>query len=182
MRRLSAKTLIQKGVVMKKMVLGLFGALVTLGFLASSALAADPAQAPQTLSVADQAFLSSLARQVGPPDPVPAAKRPERIGQKALCSATASCGDGTTVYCESNTSVTSCSSADRNCPGERGHVTCNGVTTSCSTACPGCGPDFCTWEERQSCIDSCYPCAARFTCNTTYCFETCRCDFRNCPV
>jgi hypothetical protein len=167
----------------KEMVLGLSLALVTLGFLVSPVLAADPPQAQRTLSAADQAFLASIARQVGTPDPAPAAKRPRGIGQeKALCTATASCGDGTTVYCEGNNSTTSCSASDRNCPGERGHVTCDGVTTWCSATCPGCGPDFCTWEQRENCAMSCYPCNYRFTCNTTYCVEICRCDFRTCPV
>jgi hypothetical protein len=167
---------------MKKMVLGLSLALVTLGFLVSPATAADPPQAPRTLSVAEQAFLASLAKQVGTPDPVPAAQRPRRIGmEKALCSATASCGDGTTVYCESNTSATSCSAADRNCP-EQGHVTCNGVTTWCSTPCPGCGLNFCTWQDEDNCAANCYPCSYTFTCNTTYCTENCRCNFRTCPV
>jgi hypothetical protein len=56
--------------------------------------------------------------------------------EKALCTATAQCASGT-VYCESNTSATSCASFDRNCAlGEQGHVTCNGVTTWCPTACP----------------------------------------------
>jgi hypothetical protein len=135
-----------------------------------------PAKAARALSVADRAFLASLA---GPAAPAPAAK--PAVGEKALCTATANCGDGTTVYCESDTSTTSCSAADRNCPGERGHVTCNGVTTWCAEECPGCGPDFCGWEAEADCAANCYPCNYRLTCNYTYCFEGCRCDFRTCP-
>ncbi|HEV2852291.1 MAG TPA: hypothetical protein VHC97_05755 [Thermoanaerobaculia bacterium] len=166
---------------MKKMVLGL--SLVTLGFLVSPALAADPPQAPGALSVADQAFLASLARQAGTPDPVPAAKRPGRIGEKALCNATARCSDGSTVYCESNVSATSCSAVDNNCPNEQGHVTCNGTTTWCPP-CPsgGCGPDFCSDQDDYNCSLSCYPCSYTLVCNTTYCTERCRCNFRTCPV
>lgn len=163
---------------MKKMVLGLFLALATFGLFLSPAMAeTNPPQVGPALSTADQAFLASLAA----PTPTLAAKRPA-AGQKALCTATADCGNGTSVYCESNTSVTSCSSADRNCPGEKGHVTCNGVTTWCSPDCPGCGPNFCTEQDEYNCANSCYPCAYTFTCNTTYCFERCKCHFSTCPV
>jgi hypothetical protein len=168
---------------MKKMVVGLSLALAILCFLVSPALAADPPQAPLTLSVADQAFLASLAKQVGTPDPVPAAKRPGRIGEKALCSAQANCWDGSVISCQGNNSTTSCSATDSNCSaGQRGSVTCDGNTTLCP-ACPpqDCGPDFCTWEDEDNCAASCYPCSYRLTCNTTYCFEICRCDFRTCP-
>src|SRR5688572_23518140 len=107
---------------MRKLTIGVVLASAALGFLISPAMAADPPSAAPIPSVADQAFLASLARQVGPPAPVPAAKRPRTIGQeKALCTATAHCWDGSTRYCESNTSTTSCSSADSNCPGQRGH-------------------------------------------------------------
>ncbi len=164
---------------MKKMVLGLFWALVTLGFLVSPALAADPPQAQRALSTADQAFLASLAKQA----PVPAANRSGRIGQKALCSATAYCWDGSTRYCESNTSATSCSAVDSNCPGTQGHVTCNGQTQACPPCPPGgCGPDFCTSEEEYNCQLSCGGCPYTFTCNYTYCFERCKCNWSICPV
>lgn len=168
---------------MKKMAFGISLALA-FGLFLSPAMAADPPQAQRALSAADQAFLASLAKQAGIPDPVPAAKRPRGIGQeKALCSATAYCWDGSTRYCDSNTSATSCSAVDSNCPGTQGHVTCNGQTQACPP-CPGggCGPDFCTWEDEYNCGLNCSPCTATFTCNYTYCFERCRCNFATCPV
>jgi hypothetical protein len=151
---------------MKKMVLGL--SLAALSFLLS------PAMAAAQQSTADLAFLSSLAAPVAP---VPAAKGPGL--EKALCTAAASCGDGTSVYCEGNNSTASCTAVDRNCP-ERGRVTCDGVTTWCPTACPGCPEGSCSGAA--ACAASCYPCAYTYTCNTTYCFDTCRCKFSTCPV
>lgn len=169
---------------MKKMVLGLSLALATLVFLVSPAMAADPPQAARTLSAADHAFLTSLARQVETPDPVPAAKRPSGIGQKALCGATANCGNGNTVSCQGNNSTTSCSATDGNCTtGQQGSVTCDGVTTWCAPPepCP-CGPNFCTDQDEYNCAIGCSPCNYTFTCNTTYCFERCRCHWSTCPV
>jgi hypothetical protein len=96
---------------------------------------------------------------------LPAAKRPQILPGKSLCSATANCDTGT-VTCQGNNSTTSCSAADRNCDiGERGHVTCDGVTTSCATACPApCSTG--TIRERQCC-----------QCGLTGdCFACCRCE------
>lgn len=165
---------------MKKMVLGLFLALATLGFLVSPAMAADPPQAPRTVSAADQAFLASLAV---PEAPVPAAKAPA-VGQKALCNATANCGNGATVSCQGNNSTTSCSATDSSCPSTFGKVTCDGVTTWCSSppTCNGCGSNFCTDQDESNCASSCFPCDYTFTCNATYCTERCRCIFQTCPV
>lgn len=159
---------------MKKVVLGLSLALVTLGFLVSPAMAADPPQAPLALSTADQAFIASLAL---PGAPTPAA-RPPRGTTKALCSAAASCNDGTLVSCTGNNSTTSCVGADRNCSvGERGHVTCDGVTKWCATPCPvDC--DQLEWN----CSSSCYPCNYNFTCDPATGDWSCRCIFRTCPV
>ena len=122
---------------MKRMVFGLSLALAALGFLgspASTSAAGPQRQGVQVRSTADQAFLASLASQ--PPKGRAAAAKPQSGGgEKALCSSTAACGGGVTVSCNSNSSTTSCSSADRSCP-ERGHVTCNGVTTWCPDPCP----------------------------------------------
>jgi hypothetical protein len=156
---------------MKKMVLGLSLALVTLGFLVSPAMAADPPQAPR-MSVADQAFLASLATPVGTPAPVLAAKSPRAGLEKALCTATVSCLDGTSVSCQGNNSTTSCKAVDRNCSvGQRGSVTCDGVTTSCP-ACP-CSLD-CT-AARRECVLFCDPCGVFFTCSLSTCTQNCRC-------
>ena len=84
----------------------------------------------------------------------------QQIGEKALCNATASCG-AYSISCSSNVSASSCSAVDRNCSaGERGHVTCDGVTTECDCPCGG------TVREQQCC-----------TCDVTGdCFACCRCD------
>jgi hypothetical protein len=160
---------------MKKMVLGLFLVLATFGLFMSPAMAV--ADAPQTApapSAGDQAFLASLAL---PGAPTPAAH--SSLGAaKALCSAAASCNDGTLVNCTGNNSTTSCSGADRNCSvGERGHVTCDGVTKWCATPCPvDC--DQLEWN----CSWSCNPCNYNFTCDPATGDWSCRCIFRNCPV
>lgn len=90
-----------------------------------------------------------------------AAVRRQGIGEKALCNATASCGGGITVSCSSNVSTSSCSAVDRNCSaGEPGHVTCDGVTTTCP--CP-CG----LTTQQQACCN----------CDLTGdCFQCCLCD------
>jgi hypothetical protein len=156
---------------MKKVVLGLSLVLAALPSLVS------PAMAAPALSAADKAFIASLAARSGAPAPVPAAKRPA-LGEKALCTATADCGNGTTVYCESNASTTSCSSADRNCAaGEQGHVTCDGATIWCQPACPV----ICDCNALENdCLWSCDPCPYSFTCDPTTCDSTCRCRFRLC--
>ena len=159
---------------MKKMVLGLLLALAASGFLLSPRMAAaDPPQAAAVRSVADEAFLTSLAA----PAPVSAAKRPGM--EKALCSAQASCGSYT-ISCQGNNSTTSCSATDRNCPNQRGHVTCDGVTTWCSEPCPGCPSNWCTFES--DCAWSCFPCDYIYSCSQTNCTDSCRCRFSTCPV
>ncbi|HEX4965158.1 MAG TPA: hypothetical protein VF173_30395 [Thermoanaerobaculia bacterium] len=158
---------------MKKMLVGLSLSLAALGFLLSPAMAvASPPQAAPVLSVADQAFLASLAAPLGTPAPVDAAKRPH-IGPKSLCNATANCWNGGTVTCSGNNSVTSCSAADGNCGvGEPGHVTCDGVTTPCAPCPIDCD------ALAQQCADNCSPCAVKsFQCNP----YRCRCLFNtNC--
>lgn len=170
---------------MKKMVLGLSLALAALGFLMSPAIAAaDPPQTtPRILSAADQAFLVSLAAPAKPAAPTPAAKRPSGL-EKALCSASATCWNSTTVSCEGNNSVTACVGVDSSCPSQKGYVTCDGTTKWCPD-CPssgGCPTGWCTDQDEQNCAAGCYPCSYTFTCSSTNCTESCRCNFRTCPV
>jgi hypothetical protein len=160
---------------MKKMVLGLSLALATFGLFLSPALAETnlPQGAP-SLNVADQTFLDSLAVQV---EPTPAAKQPA-FGAKALCTATANCGADGAISCSGNNSTTSCTATDRNCSaGQRGKVTCDGVTTLCPTPCP-CSLD-CN-AARIDCADICSPCPAIFSCSLSTCTTTCRCKFTGC--
>ena len=161
---------------MKKMVLGLALSLAALAFLISPAMAAvSPPQVAPVLSVADQAFLASLARvPAGTPAPEQAAKRPH-IAQKDMC--TANCYGGGTVSCSG---TGTCTAVDFNCSVfEPGHVVCNGAYTWCPTACPDCGPYWCTGES--ACADNCYPCDYIYTCNGyPYCTDHCRCNFRTC--
>ena len=151
---------------MKKMVLGFSLALAAFSFLASPALAVP-------LSAADQAFIASLAK---PAAPVPAAKQPA-LGEKALCTASANCWDGSTVSCSGNNSTTSCSATDSNCGGgQRGSVTCDGVTTFC----PPCPCNLDCAAERADCISTCDPCPAIFSCSLSTCTVHCHCKFSGC--
>src|SRR6185295_4043750 len=84
--------ILRKELVMKKVVFRLSLSLVALGLLAAPAMAASS----PALSLADQAFVASLAVQAGAPAPVDAAKRPA-IGLKSMC--TANCWNGGTVSC-----------------------------------------------------------------------------------
>jgi hypothetical protein len=163
---------------MNRIGLGFSLALVALIFLWSPALAESPPQASRVLSVADQAFLASLATSRGTPAAAHAAKRP-RSGsgtgwEKAQCSASATCRDGSTVSCEGNNSTASCTGVDSQCPwGEQGHVTCDGVTTWC----PAC-PFNCAVAE-ENCSRGCYPCEAIFSCDESG--PSCDCRWSTCP-
>jgi len=169
----------------KHRLLVLFLVLAALGFLITPAMAADPPQGAPVLSAADRVFIASLAAQGRPqattesaPAPVPAARRP-RLGSmaKSQCTATANCASGT-VSCQGNNSPSSCTAVDRNCAvGEPGHVTCDGVTTWCPTACP------CTCEQLETwCSQECYPCSYNFTCiDPDNCDYFCHCRFSTCP-
>jgi hypothetical protein len=160
---------------MKKMVLRVTLSLAALAFLMSPALAAaSPLPAATVVSVADQAFLASLAvAPAGTPVPELAAKRPG-IRPKATC--TAICGNGSTVSC----SGTTCTATNANCPTDPGHVVCDGATTACaSSTCTTCSPTFCD-DADAACSTQCDPCPYTLTCSETTCTSHCRCNFRNC--
>ena len=154
---------------MKRLVLGLSLALA-FGFVVSPLLAADSPQAARMLSAADRAFLASL----GASPAAKSVKRPATGQEKSVCFAAANCGSYS-ITCSGNNSVTSCSAADRNCP-ERGHVTCDGVTTWCNEPCIDCD------QRENDCAWNCNPCSYNFTCDPTTGDWSCRCIFRNCPV
>ena len=124
-------------------------------FVSVAGLAQTPGQAPLTREalaaiLSESAFNGSCATQeIGVPV---AAKRPRMGPEKAACTATAVC-ETSTVSC-SGTST--CTTVDRNCDnGERGRVTCNGVTTLCPTRCP-CGlPACCNCDRTGDCIACC---------------------------
>jgi len=168
---------------MRKMLLGLSLFLAAFGFFLPPAMAADLPQVAPAPSAADLAFLASLAAPLNAPvAPEPAAKGPGGL-EKALCSATANCWDGTTRSCQGNNSVTACVGVDSNCPTQRGYVTCDGATQYCPI-CPtsgGCPSNWCTFEAE--CASSCFPCDYTYTCNgEPYCTDRCRCIFSTCPV
>lgn len=130
----------------------------TLLVVSVAGFAETPSPAPLT----SEALAAILGEPAGSCDPQPgqavaAAKRPAALGmEKALCTATANCESGT-VYCEGHNSTASCTAVDRNCvAGQRGYVTCDGVTTFCPTVC-----------------DPCIKCAA-----TGDCLACCRCEGR----
>lgn len=130
----------------------------TLLFVSAAGFA-EPGPAP----LSDEALAAILAAPVGSGScPAPqngvlvAAKKPGDGLLKALCTATATCESGT-VYCEGNNSTTSCSAKDRNCDiGQRGSVTCDGVTTLCPTRCP-CDdtPICCQCDRTGDCVACC---------------------------
>jgi hypothetical protein len=153
---------------MKRVVFGLSLALAAFGFFSSPALAGPQQQGGQALSSADGVFLASLATEA---PSVTEGKQPIGGGEKALCGANAACGGGVTVSCTSNSSVTSCSAADRNCAaGEQGHVTCNGVTTWCSPSCHLC-------TTTASCGDG-----TSLSCYSDLSPSNCGAADRNCPA
>jgi hypothetical protein len=158
---------------MKKMALGLSWALAAFGLFLSPVLAeTGPPRAAPVLSVADHAFLTSLAKPVAA---APAAKPPAG-GTKALCTATASCALGGTVNCEGNSS---CSAVDGNCSwGVVGYVICDGHYYGCGGSC--CPENFCTRDWQ--CAQSCYPCNYNYTCNWGGCSDDCECEWSTCPV
>lgn len=152
---------------MKK--LAVFGAvlLVVVGLATSPALAATgSAQDALVLSAGDQAFLATLAVPEVTPAPELTAKRPGVVA-KALCTVTVNCGS-TSVSCSSNTSSVDCEGVNRNCAaGERGRVTCNGVTTWCPLCPPP--PSYCQTLLAQ-CITSCpNECVKSFRCSPYSC-------------
>jgi hypothetical protein len=78
------------------------------------------------------------------------------LGEKSSCTATAACETGT-VTCNGNSS---CTAVDRDCPFERGYVTCDGTTTVvCPTPCCNTG----TPRQRACCrcsvTSDCWDCA-----------------------
>lgn len=155
---------------MRKMVLGMSIALTVLGFCMSPAMAASRPHGAPTLS----AFLASLAT----PAPVPAARHPSTLRGKSSCTASANCAFGGTVSCGGNNT---CSGTDGNCAwNEVGHVTCDGTTYSCGGSC--CPGNFCDGSGEDRCARSCYPCSYSYTCNYSYCFDDCECNYSTCPV
>ena len=68
-------------------------------------------------------------------------------GVTAQSTCVADCGNGTsvsTINCPGT-----CTATDVDCPNSRGYVTCNGVSTYCSNACPPVPP--CYNVEGASC-------------------------------
>ena len=137
--------------------------LVPAFVLLASALSFTAAASPAPVSDDDLAWILGENSGCATPD---AAAMPEPLflgarqtgGTKSACSATANCESGT-VTCNGNST---CQAVDRNCSVlERGHVTCDGVTTNCPTSCcPGTG-------------------TAKWCCQcdlTGDCFSCCRCD------
>jgi hypothetical protein len=65
---------------------------------------------------------------------------------KAACSAWCVGGTTLTVNCSGT-----CTAVDVNCPQTNGYVVCNGVKTSCASACPSAPPPYCETLNLTSC-------------------------------
>ena len=70
-------------------------------------------------------------------------------GVSAQGTCVANCGNGTSV---STICSGTCTATDSNCPNNIGFVTCNGVYTYCSYACPV--PPYCEQTNGTSCSGS----------------------------
>jgi hypothetical protein len=135
-------------------------------FVSVAAFAQTPQSHPALTQEALAAILgqpaaSSCATQ--PSGVRQVARRPTVLTEKALCTASVTCPTGN-ISCSSNTSTSSCTAVNRNClDNEKGHVTCDGITTQCSTPCD-C--NVYSGTQHQCCL-----CA-----QTDDCVACCRCD------
>lgn len=136
-------------------------ALLLLSVAALPALAApEPAPSPGPAPLSDAALAAILGTSSEGGSCAtgqPMAKGPGGLNLKAVC--TVQCDSGS-VSC---TGTPNCTAVNRDCSIlEPGHVTCNGVTTSCTPACCSTG----TMREKACCR-----CEA-----TANCQDCCRCD------
>ena len=84
--------------------------------------------------------------------PVLASNRARISGEKSTCLANCGTYNVSCTY----TVPSTCTAVDRNCPSTRGYVTCGGVTTYCSTVCPGtpiCTPGATRYLWTGACCD-----------------------------
>jgi hypothetical protein len=138
--------------------------LLSVAAFAAPAPAPTPSPAPAAAPLSDVA----LAKILGEPQGAASCAKPKaaRTGLAALtvksnCNATANCQGGGTVSCSGSGT---CTAVDGDCSNnlEAGHVTCNGVTTTCTPACCSTG----TMHDKQCC-----------RCDATgSCMDCCRCD------
>ena len=127
------------------------------------------AQTPSVALLSDEALAAILGPSAVSPscaalrgEPVFAAKKPSPggVGTSADCDAWANCASGT-IHCHGNNT---CIAVDRDCLScEQGHVTCDGATTWCPTAC-NCNSYF--GIQRWCCLCAC----------NGDCISCCRCD------
>lgn len=128
-------------------------------FLATTAVAETPSVAPLTnealAAILAQPAVSSgsCATGAGEADRALFALELPRPGlQMSACTATAACVSGT-VSCSGNSS---CSAVDSNCNiGQRGQVTCDGVTTLCPLCPCDDTPVCCRCERYGDCMSCC---------------------------
>ena len=126
-------------------------------FVSAAGFAQKPSQAPLS-SEALAAILGQPAAACGShPSEMRFAAVKDPLQRTVTCTATCESG---TVSCSA---ASTCSAVNRNCSAnEPGHVTCNGVTTWCPTACT------CTGTPAQI---RCCQCD-----QTGDCMACCRCD------
>jgi len=107
-----------------------------IALIAISAVAQTPSQHRVTLAEIMAPAEAPAPAVAAQNQPVFLAGGRHGITPKALCQA--NCASGT-VSCTAS-SPGACIAVDRNCPSTQGYVTCDGVTTYCSTSCQVCTP------------------------------------------
>lgn len=110
-----------------------------LSFVAATGFA----QAPEPGSAVLARVSTPTANSCSLPEGEAVLEALQRIGQEKDTTCTVTCGTYPQVTC---TVSGTCTGVERSCPGERGHITCNGVTTYCP-ACPICTEGSITWYE-----------------------------------
>lgn len=106
----------------------------TLALIAVAGFAQTPGEARVTLADIMAPTAAPAPAVADQNQPVFASNRARISAEKSIC--TASCGTYN-VTC-SYTAPSTCTAVDRNCPTAQGYVTCNGVTTYCSTCTAPC--------------------------------------------
>ena len=139
---------------MKTTIFVVFALACSLNALASTQPAEKVAQPTASIDSATE-----VEQETAPEPAIPSLE--DQIIYLAGCTATANCGDGSTISCSDSGSSASCHAQDHYCPLTQGWVRCGGETRYCPSCplCPtvsGCSYVFDFVEE--CCIDAASNC------------------------